>query len=1156
MNKNAKLLIALATLSLGLTACKEDYFDQEAYDARIMKAFPVKNVSPNQTWATFGTATATVTVNGDLGGRYRVAVYKSNPEYTAPVVLLADDRINSGGTTTLPFSFELAHPTVYVACFDSKNRRVVRPLNVENEGSYTIDFFGEDSSAKARAFNMPRLFQPFTAMTSGARRTWSTRAGYAVDIYTNDNPTVPLGWDDGNAVKVPTLDDAVKNAIQENYYLGVDFTCEPYVDNANERYYQLFVMGTWWTKLTGIQSASGYVEENGNTYIALDAASTNVEFRLTAADLDILKQQGLFLAGHGIYVRRVYISEESQASGGGGGNEQGNENGNENPDEDVPTLDFDPVLTPRDFTISNTNLTDQTYNAYVLQREAQKSLNDYFVNPSNFNHETLSLDYNSTSYLYNQMTANMDFNTVSGDNRNLRYWHVASGVEINNAFSLYCRDQNMLNTAVLYVEGTVHLKQWSTLSGVTIIVANGGHVIVESNDVSITGPTHFVVQQGGTLTVNKDITLNLQQNEDARGLYNAGTLDVKGKIDMGDGDGSFFYNVGNATVNYFKGRRIYNYGDLSAATVLLNRTQTSQSLYEFYNQGNCYIKTSTMGRAVNYGTFNGETLDISDNIYFNGGSSTFDTINVKWLYNYGQLTAETNEKTNDRLTVNACYLHYTGSLTEDTGFKNLIMMKNSRLTIDGTMWMKDTGSSDDFSIATGSMIECSTLRSNDDIKFYGPTGNGEFCVVKIGNILPANEQAADDGFIQCKKWSDFKTSGNVYFEWSKIADAANNCSFGVMDPEGDNAANAEKLIGQFPYTITETTAPAQIIIPADTGENGCTGPGYNGNPTTVVEQPQEETIGFRFCFEDYFPSPGDYDFNDCVITVNATRSGTTVTLRISLDAVGATKQIAAALNLVGISPSSIVSATTDYNDIIGNERYQAYAKIRGYEKTWGTDVRRVITDEGSYGLKFDKVTKDYLQYTDPHTIISLFNDAHWCISRENEGAYPTELHKRFFNTIPNSLDHPYADNTKTPRVMTYTFELDTEDNAKRFLTEDIYDLFIVERYDSRDWEVHTYPYKFDQVLPSLGIATEKLSAYIGGKSEAYPWSIMVPSTFKYPVEWQSIGSSIYVDGDSYESSNAAYEYFSTWAEDPYNTAFRSWYETPVSSDRVFNDVPQ
>ena len=70
MNRTAKLFIGLACVSLGLTACKDDYFDPEAYQAIVKDAFPVSNISPDQDWAVFGTATANITVNGDYGEQY------------------------------------------------------------------------------------------------------------------------------------------------------------------------------------------------------------------------------------------------------------------------------------------------------------------------------------------------------------------------------------------------------------------------------------------------------------------------------------------------------------------------------------------------------------------------------------------------------------------------------------------------------------------------------------------------------------------------------------------------------------------------------------------------------------------------------------------------------------------------------------------------------------------------------------------------------------------------------------------------------------------------------------------------------------------------------------------------------------------------------
>ncbi len=143
-------------------------------------------------------------------------------------------------------------------------------------------------------------------------------AATSVNLY-EGNPSIPLDWDDGK-VTASISTDALP-LLKAGNYLGVDYTCEPYETDENSRYYQVQFMGSWWTLLEGAIGTNGAekVSEGGNTNIivTLEPTSTNVEFQLIDSDITTLNQQkAVLLAGHGIYVKRVYISETSQATTG------------------------------------------------------------------------------------------------------------------------------------------------------------------------------------------------------------------------------------------------------------------------------------------------------------------------------------------------------------------------------------------------------------------------------------------------------------------------------------------------------------------------------------------------------------------------------------------------------------------------------------------------------------------------------------------------------------------------------------------------------------------------------------------------------------------------------------------------------------------------
>ena len=132
------------------------------------------------------------------------------------------------------------------------------------------------------------------------------------------SPTNPLDWSE-NKIEAK-LSDTAKSLLKVGNYIGIEYACEPYADNENERYYQVQFMGSWWTLLEGAIGTNGAEKVtdggNSNIIINLNAEETIVEFKLTEGDIATLNQQGgVLLAGHGIYVKRIYISQIAGTSG-------------------------------------------------------------------------------------------------------------------------------------------------------------------------------------------------------------------------------------------------------------------------------------------------------------------------------------------------------------------------------------------------------------------------------------------------------------------------------------------------------------------------------------------------------------------------------------------------------------------------------------------------------------------------------------------------------------------------------------------------------------------------------------------------------------------------------------------------------------------------
>ena len=287
-----------------------------------------------------------------------------------------------------------------------------------------------------------------------------------------------------------------------------------------------------------------------------------------------------------------------------------------------------------------------------------------------------------------------------------------------------------------------------------------------------------------------------------------------------------------------------------------------------------------------------------------------------------------------------------------------------------------------------------------------------------------------------------------------------------------------------------------------------------GGSGNVVGTP----LTYMYCFEDNFPDAGDYDFNDAVLTVTPSVNDKVVTLTVSLKAVGATKTLGAAIRLVGINSSDLTSM----------EVTQPFASPEGQ----GMGTYNNIDTQETF------VPGGFPPNNTSSMVVVLFKDAHWAMN-------PTQasvggVQRKFYNTVKRTVNNANAAYVDAP-VAIYTLTFNDAEKAKDMLKNEIYDVFIVEPYGSSYWEVHTIPYKTDQVITPM-----KPDGYAEAYGSLTPWAVAVPitatSNFKYPIEWQVIGTKHSgVLGGAYQTAGHA---FGEWAEN--HTMATDWYEYPTS----------
>ena len=156
--------------------------------------------------------------------------------------------------------------------------------------------------------------------TVNARRGGTRSEGTSVNIWSGNEEK-----SNSNAMNVSFSDDA-KNLLVAGNYLGVDLSV------VTEWYNNEWSYGTYndWK----VEFMGGHYNSIGNGVYTLNANSTNLEIKLSADDVSSLTNQGYQVLvrsdANPIIIKRVYISEYSQANGNGGDDNSGDDNTGDN----------------------------------------------------------------------------------------------------------------------------------------------------------------------------------------------------------------------------------------------------------------------------------------------------------------------------------------------------------------------------------------------------------------------------------------------------------------------------------------------------------------------------------------------------------------------------------------------------------------------------------------------------------------------------------------------------------------------------------------------------------------------------------------------------------------------------------------------------------
>ena len=278
---------------------------------------------------------------------------------------------------------------------------------------------------------------------------------------------------------------------------------------------------------------------------------------------------------------------------------------------------------------------------------------------------------------------------------------------------------------------------------------------------------------------------------------------------------------------------------------------------------------------------------------------------------------------------------------------------------------------------------------------------------------------------------------------------------------------------------------------------------------TNLKEPIPQT--FTYLYEEDFPLPGDFDYNDIVLRISKdyTESSYQVVLTVKMDAVGAAKQIAGGIHLAGIQ----------YDDVAKVEIISGEQMDKNYPMP-----RRYISSE-----------EPLMRGRNGEAVVNLFEDAHWVLLKnKNTNGSITRMR---VNTSHTEIENQMT--TATSVTTTYCITFKTREMA-RGLTFDRIDPFILEEYNGSVWEVHTYAYKFNDVLKDIFRGNQ--SAYDNHVS----WCVVVPEKdFRYPIEGMSLGTYNSKSGEVF----GPYSNFSNWMQNHF--AYNDWYKNATRPQLLY-----
>lgn len=502
------------------------------------------------------------------------------------------------------------------------------------------------------------------------------------------------------------------------------------------------------------------------------------------------------------------------------------------------------------------------------------------------------------------------------------------------------------------------------------------------------------------------------------------------------------------------------------------------------------------------GTWENSSLTLGSNsaIYVvDGGKFNVGTLtqNSQGTFeNYGTSTLSNMTIANAALFKNSGTLKVTGSAKIDNGsFTNYgaAIFEELSTTTNSTIIRNEATLTIKKAVVQNATIEAVCHTTIDNLIVSGQSPK---VYISEGAILSIGALSADGTHIYLAESSILDVSGTASFSSNrnymegtgmgtalarlKRVDVQDKWQAITYSGKLEVACSDHTANGQY-STYYILTSPA-TIVPYDKStvviaSTSCNAGGNNASSGTPTDQTVTDVdLGtYSYAFEDNWPTFGDYDMNDFVTDINIVKTQnsankvTKVALKAKLRSVGASKRLAAALQLDGVSAGNVKSVTYSRTDLVGSSLLL-----------------------GATGVESGQT----------YAVLPICDDAHKAFGITNTDFISTQ------------------NGNYSPVDIVITIEFNTALESFSYNTLNVFIINYLQNTGGRN-EIHLVGYKAtDKMNNSLvSYQTEKVGQLSVGdpfkSHDGYPWGLCIPVSFVYPAEGKNI--------------SAVYAKFKTWA---------------------------